>query len=205
MPYQTFLIRETNKISRSLRRYHDSSDKEETCSGPMGYHNASMYLDTLDLGESDTFKVIDHKYSEVEPFIDHPLWPTHCSCGYEFKFEDEWQVFTDILYRRVSTGEEFTLNTAPIGAVWFASWLEDMTLSSYYETNGRGKRLPLVCNTPAGPWVIDYGASNGPGWDVSGEIDDVHSTITAVPSIDQPGRYHGFLTNGILSDDLNQR
>lgn len=45
-----------------------------------------------------------------------------------------------------------------------------------------------------------YSAEQGAygGWQVTGEAPN----ITVVPSIHLVGRYHGFLTNGVLSDPL---
>jgi hypothetical protein len=47
-------------------------------------------------------------------------------------------------------------------------------------------------------WTVDHKPNNGvPGWVVTGEL----PTITASPSIGSSG-YHGFLQNGVLTDDL---
>lgn len=80
-------------------------------------------------------------------------------------------------------------------------------LSPEYRRDWMGKRAPLFVVTPAGPWCVDAqstdgsGQYTGHGWTVTGEVPN----ITATPSINMPGRYHGWLTNGILSDDLEGR
>jgi hypothetical protein len=57
----------------------------------------------------------------------------------------------------------------------------------------------LVLKTPAGDWVIDGPASGGGRWERTG----VPPLITARPSILIPGQYHGWLTAGVLSDDID--
>lgn len=81
------------------------------------------------------------------------------------------------------------------------------TLSPEYKRDWFGKRAPLFVETPAGTWCVDavstdgHGNNNNHGWTVTGEA----PTITAHPSINIPGVYHGWLTDGILSDDIEGR
>ena len=65
----------------------------------------------------------------------------------------------------------------------------------------------ILCLPNGGHWNI-YGrmADGSPGWDVTGELPN----ITARPSIlananNVHKEYHGWLTNGVLSDDLGGR
>lgn len=76
-------------------------------------------------------------------------------------------------------------------------------MSNEYNRDHAGKRSPIYVATPGGMWCIDGKASNaqdGSGWVVTGEAPN----ITARPSISMH-RYHGWLTNGELSDDLEGR
>jgi hypothetical protein len=87
-----------------------------------------------------------------------------------------------------------------------AFWINHL-FSVEYLRDWHGKRPPLVVVLPSGlPFCVDHRFSqhNGkkgpqPGWTVTGEAP--HLTLT--PSINEVGRYHGFLTNGVLSDDLD--
>lgn len=83
----------------------------------------------------------------------------------------------------------------------------DRVLSPEYKRDWYGKRPPIFVMTPVGPWCIDAvstdgnGNNNENGWTVTGEVPN----ITASPSINFPGIYHGWLQNGILSDDVEGR
>ena len=74
-------------------------------------------------------------------------------------------------------------------------------LSEFYFRDHAGKRDPLIVILPDGnAWMIDRNASNGPGWEVSGDP----PSLTARPSI-ATETYHGWLNDGVLSDDLEGR
>lgn len=101
-----------------------------------------------------------------------------------------------------------------IGDMWFSrSYDEHHTaefqrpISPEYKREWFGKRAPLFVVTPAGPWCVDAqstdgnGNFTGRGWTITG----TPPSITASPSINMPGVYHGWLTNGILSVDLEGR
>ena len=77
-------------------------------------------------------------------------------------------------------------------------------LSAEYRRD-RADRNPVCVRLPDGtPWNVDQAASasgpGGPGWTVTGEM----PSLTARPSVDT-GTYHGWLTDGVLSDDLEGR
>lgn len=104
-------------------------------------------------------------------------------------------------WRRVDTGEEGALWTFPVGAMWWAWWLDGSYFSKKHTARGGGPHL--IVRTPGGDWDIDAPSSNGDGWDRTG----IPPAVTARPSIlfqseDAKGtkieRYHGWLTNGIL-------
>lgn len=87
---------------------------------------------------------------------------------------------------------------------WIAHYL-----SEEYMRDWHGARPPITVVLPDGtPWCIDHRFSqhNGakgpqPGWTIAG----VAPLITASPSIHFVGSYHGFLRDGVLSDDLDGR
>lgn len=79
-------------------------------------------------------------------------------------------------------------------------------LSPNYLRDWQNKRRPLWVMTPGGCWCVDEkpfvsGKYQESGWTVTGEAPN----ITCSPSINFPGRYHGYLINGVLSDDLEGR
>lgn len=74
-------------------------------------------------------------------------------------------------------------------------------LSVHYWRDWADKRSPWAIVCPNGEiWEIDRKSSNGDGWIVTGEFPN----ITCTPSIVVHG-YHGYLTNGEFSDDLEGR
>lgn len=93
------------------------------------------------------------------------------------------------------------------GDMWFAPWMTNSTdLSRQYLRDWQGKRPPIAVITPDGyPFLIDSKYSRSPiggdGWTVTGEAPN----ITVSPSINRVGFYHGWLKNGILSDDVEGR
>ena len=207
-----FLIEETDRYSRHLRRYATTRD-DERC--PLhGYHNA---LVNVEKGTCPAGEFLPHE----DPDRADPRWPTHCPCGYAFTPDDHWQVFPDRIYRRPDTGETFPLKKAPPGAMWYAAWLErrageqaggaksNMGVSP---TDGRA----LVVRLPTGhDWYVDGVCTNctRPGdfvhkcWVRTGKPpvvtvgkgDDPAGTCSAGGgSILVPG-WHGFLIAGVLS------
>lgn len=99
------------------------------------------------------------------------------------------------------------------GDIWpVPSWLEDAGLKSLlseeYFQRWRGKRPPLVVRLPnGGEFCIDSRPTGGgSGWDVMGEPPNITVHPSIVYNKHLPGRgYHGWLQNGVLSDDLEGR
>jgi hypothetical protein len=84
-------------------------------------------------------------------------------------------------------------------------------LSLEYKRDWKGKRDPIVLVIPGyGGYCLDYAYwpdQGGHGWTITGEVPN----ITASPSLgigrDDQGSwcYHGWLRNGVLSDDIEGR
>jgi hypothetical protein len=203
-----FVVKSTESAQISLRRYVRAATP---CPGNpwRGYHDASVIV-----GEESYVPYTP--IGDTHPH-DDPLWPAHCTCGYQFTPEDEWQRVHDHLYIRADdSGDPFTVHQLPIGAVLEVPWMrqrsrrpspEDLAkgtnlglLSIHYWRDWAGTREPLLVECPTGNWIIDQTSSNGDGWTVTG----TPPLLTARPSILLPG-YHGWLTDGVLSDDLEGR
>jgi hypothetical protein len=100
------------------------------------------------------------------------------------------------------------------GDMWFCTWyfdpenpedrkyrLEHDFLSIYYRNEYYKTRAPIAVVCPdRSVWIVDQKSSNGEGWQVLGEA----PIITCTPSIVVPG-YHGFLRDGIFTEDLEGR
>jgi hypothetical protein len=177
-PIQCFLIEKTNQAIRSYRRYSRNINPSSSCE----FHSSSRVIGAEPSGEFDT----GFPPSESEKLDSR--WPKTCSCGYEFQEEDHWQVNVDSLWTRTDNGDNFTLDKAPPGSMYYAEW---------YESSGigpDGKHLVVV--TPAGHWLLDQKSHS---WTRTGTI----PRITASPSIlfrAQDGKelYHAHLIDGVL-------
>lgn len=130
--------------------------------------------------------------------------------------------FEAIKARRRETGQSVAEAFGP-GAMWFCPWYHDPNdpahvarieeclrraesgqrrlLSVHYWRDWARVRPPITVLCPNGRlWCVDQCSSNGSGWVVTGEA----PRITVRPSIAVSG-YHGFLTDGVFSDDLDGR
>lgn len=174
-----FMLGETGRARRSLRRYCPSTE-EKPCPSPRGlrYHNALLALDEVPAADY---------YDTAQKWpMDDPRWPRACVCGYSFTEDDEWQVFYETLYKRSDNDHVTTLGDAPVGAMWFADWMS----KPFHGTDGHC----LVVKLPDGyEWMVDGPAKDGGRWIRTG----VPPLVSASPSIVTPN-WHGFLTNGIL-------
>lgn len=193
-----FLITPTGEACRSLRRYTARDDLRCPAHGAWG-HSAATALDPAPLTRDARGYIIN---KDAVP-ADDPRWPTRCeACGYEFQPDDPRVVDHDEIYvgpdgRRYHTrltrlpvpGAE----PAPPGAMWDAPWMAD----AWAGPDGRALYLRL----PDGhDWFVDGPSRSGGHWERTGEP----PRITARPSIASPG-YHGWLTDGVLSPDLEGR
>ncbi|MCL5735315.1 MAG: hypothetical protein M1274_06950 [Actinobacteria bacterium] len=82
-------------------------------------------------------------------------------------------------------------------------------LSQKYFTQWADKRPPLTVAMPGGSWwtIDDLPTCPGDGWDISLELgphgEPLH--VTASPSINVIGKYHGWLRDSVLTDDCEGR
>jgi hypothetical protein len=209
---ECFLIEPTDQYWRMLRRY--VSDLNRPCPAcPDAYHNAEVLIDTVE-AES-------HPTTSDDPAMrDDPRWPTTCDrCDYTFVETDERQVSHDQQYVDRRTGLVYTIHgshhvprphvpieAAPDGAIWRATWYEDMP--EFTGSDGHS----YIVRTPGGDWAVDGPSTDhasrpqpkrtGGGWQRHGSP----PFLTVRPSIllgkkpDGSWTYHGFLTNGFLEE-----
>lgn len=216
MPWKTFWMESTGRERVGLRRYaRDPNDKEPKWTCESGYHDALVWT-----GE-EVVSVLSERGTRTSQSVtiaaDDPRWPAKCErCDYEFSGMDERQVWTELLYQRGDTGELRSLHskyaapgapTAEPGAMWDATWMPP---------NWRGADgIALMVRCPrndrdetktGSDWPVDMPSTNrGLPWTRTG--DPRKANVTANPSISigaegQPGSYHGWLQNGVLSDPL---
>ncbi len=197
MPTTCFMIEPTDRGHRELRRFTFRDAGAEACPlAQRGYygHDASTPIDDALLEISA--QGIYHAWAE-DIADDDPRWPTHCACGYAFTPDDERQVATERIYT-AEDGQEYTLHPSrpdrpPAGAMWRSDWLEP-------EMAGPDG-ISLSVMLPGGyEWAIDGPSTSGGGWTRTG----TPPKITANPSIKSPN-YHGWLQDGVLSDDIDGR
>lgn len=111
------------------------------------------------------------------------------------------------LYKRSDNGQLTTIQDAPVGAIWRATWFEEH--KPFCGEDGKS----YVVKTPGGEWMIDGRASNctlpdddtHKCWCRHGEapnftVDKVGNTCAAGAGSIIVGTYHGFLRNGELVD-----
>lgn len=200
MTYPCFLITPTDRAFRFLRRYtfaHGTADACPTRPGAYG-HSAKVEIEP-----GPDARDAEGNWRALDWPRDDSRWPTHCACGYGFQADDPWICDQHAIYL-TPDGRECSIHfgafapgdprAAPTGAMWDAPWLAEF----WHGSDGRCLMLRL----PDGhDWTIDGPSRNdGTGWTRTG----TPPKITARPSILSPN-YHGWLTDGVLSDDLDGR
>lgn len=95
-----------------------------------------------------------------------------------------------------------------IGDMWPCDYWPENWLSTYFDEHWKGKRMPMMVQLPSGPFCIDMCTmSNGNphpqrhGWVVTGDP----PLVTLSPSINIMGSYHGWIQNGVITDDCEGR
>lgn len=186
MGWTCFMVHETGEALLTARRY-----EQGIC--PNGsYHDASndmgRFPDARDEVDG-TWKSHDHRKPEEHD----PIWPTHCECGFQFTKAACSHVFAHHLY--TDGTRTWPQRSLPPGAMYEDPW-------AYHAPGPDGVRLAVVL-PPEGSntiWHPDSPSSTGGAWQRSG----VPPKVTITPSI-LTGAYHGFLTDGVLSDSLPDR
>jgi hypothetical protein len=219
-PIKVFYLERTNMVRQMLRRYHSGAGE---C-GHMnnyGYHNNVVVLSDVEVPEMppkenpewsgdrdyhplETNTSIVDDDGKIGGVIDanDPRWPTHCLCGHKFDDSVGKQYFPQRLYRRVDTGELYTLRDAPVGAMWLTDY------SGFAGPDGKCLHVRLPGKHD---WMVDSRASNCTKpddkehrcWVRHGDpktgnvhVDKNGLTCDAgAGSIVVPG-FHGFLHNG---------
>lgn len=173
-PVRCFFLTPTDRCRLRLRVWM------RDCDPPACWHDTSVTLPEVE----------PHATTTTTIGADDPRWPTRCgACGAALHADDPRvmrQVLEERVYRRSDDGPDCTLHDAPVGAMW---WSE-----SEHDHVGPDGRC-LVVRTPGGDWCPDCPSTQGRPWTRSGTVPHV----TAHPSILFPGRYHGWLTEGVLS------
>lgn len=198
-PVKCFMLEETTKGQMSLRRYNG----EKVCPGKYGYHNASVILAERTFTEKpgDIHKLFHCDHAD-------PRWPKKCDhCPYEFVDEDRWQENVEKIYRTSDTGVLTTRPEAPPGAMWYATWYEDIP-----DWCGLDDGKAVMVKLPDGAeWHIDGMAVNCTDkgnkkhrcWCRRGvppvlTVDKKGPTCKAGAGSIKTSQWHGFLTNGML-------
>lgn len=226
MTWPCYWLEETNQAEVGLRRFSDTKDiKEFDCEH--GYHQAFAWL-----GERVEREKVMHSAGgarhESWEMARHdekdPRWPTVCDVckTYEFKPGDTKQAWHESIMLGADGTEYSThwkhvpdgVKMAEAGAMWDGWWM-----------NGTGGinpakpqdgihlivRCPNRDGLPGGQdWPVDYrstgAGSSGAFWTRTGDPREP-KTLTVRPSISinkttDPNHYHGWLTNGVLSDHI---
>lgn len=149
--------------------------------------------------------ISEQRYIEAR-YVEHTdsRWPRVCACGYVFDPEaDAWQVYPEQLWE-APDGQRYTLRPptdlagaapAPPGAMWDCWWFIDAD-DPWRGPDGRS----LMVRLPSGEdWLIDGPSATGGRWSRHGEP----PRLTVVPSI-RSQRYHGFLTDGVFTEDMDR-
>jgi hypothetical protein len=207
MTITCFWMESTDTARVGLRRYAPSSGSGRPCPQPAGYHDWIVYLGEAPLPQvrEEDGRIHYARPEYAYPGRDDPRWPVACPCGYAFGPDDQWQEWSEALYRRADTGELVTIRGAPDGAMWDAWWMPDW---SHRGPDGRC----LVVKCPGGhDWMVDSRASNCTMpdddehrcWVRHGEppaitVGKDGPTCAAGAGSIQCGGYHGFLRAGVF-------
>lgn len=197
-----FLLEVTDQIAQYLRRYTTAGGEcGHAANG--GYHQNSVFIGhATDDGVNSVNVTLDFSVPRNDP-----RWPSHCKCGYAFDDLTKDQLFPQALYKRSDTGELTELRSAPAGAMWYATWMEDSP--NYCGSDGKC----LCVQTPGGLWMVDTKAKNCTMpddtvhrcWVRHGVVPNItvdkqgNTCAAGAGSISQPN-YHGFLRNGVLEE-----
>ena len=188
------MLKPTEHVVVTLRRFASIRDQRPPCNRQIarypgsevhtyeGFHDIEVEI-AREVGTIKDDLEGDHTGRTIA--LDDPRWPSNCICGYIFAVDDMKQEGRTRLYRRGDNGELVTVDAAPVGALYNARFHG----TPEYNRNGAG--VCLVCKTPAGEWLMDGPASNGPGWTRTGTPPDI--VVRPSIGIGSPMRMHGWL------------
>lgn len=191
--YKIFFIENTKTSGQWLRRYSvDSGGACPLMPGKYSYHDIMLRIED----SPDPSSAGDDRWPRTDP-----RWPKNCKCGFQFRDEDNWQLFRLTLYR-AADGRLLTIHSnpdcipAPPGAAWY---MDDWPEWEHRKKGPDGHSIMIM--TPAGSWSPDepsWGPGGaGAGWTRTGTVPD---TLDVKPSIriGDPTRYHGHVNVGYL-------
>lgn len=194
MPWKMFLIEPTEFCRRSLRRYWFTGPGVHKGH----FHDASVVIDP----QFNAGPGAHGKGTLGTEYMGDPRWPKTCACGYAFVPEDYYQMNEERLWKGAPDGKLYIMRESPPGATWVADWFPDDGPNGQY--SGPDGKVWCVMLPSGQEWII-YSYASGPEprhkWQVSG----TPPNITVSPSIHQVGEYHGFIRDGIITDDCDGR
>ena len=208
MEIKCYFLEPINKERLFLRRYsHVRANDGHLHDSSVIWKDIDWSNDGLSSCEIELCKDDGENY----PDLSNP-WPTKCeSCDYEFKEDDVRQRMVRTLYQRQDTGEILTLREAPIGGMYYATWLDDY---EHYPKGPDGRVLNVIVpdGTKGGShWSPDSRASNCTmkedkvhrcwvrhGTPPNITVDKNGNTCSAGAGSIATGNWHGFLRNGYL-------
>lgn len=188
--WRCFMAEPSEFCRRALRRYWRKPD----AAPPGHFHDATVVIDEQ-FHAPGAFR---GRGTLGDGYEGDPRWPKACSCGYAFLDADHRQMNEERLYRGAPDGKLYVMRDLPPGAIWRATWMEDISPNPYAGPDGRVWAMMM----PSGDEWLIYGPATGGGkWTVTGEL----PKITVHPSIHQIGSYHGFVRDGIVTPDCEGR
>ncbi len=197
MPWPLFLLTETTLVQLVYRRFTFHERSAPCPHAPRNGHNAQVVI-----GEADGVFTHDGYLESLEPDLSDTRWRdvSTCACGYLFTPADPRQVVQRLFYADavgsrylVDPGVESAFR-APAGAMWEAPWGRT-SADPWVGPDGKCYIIRLPDGTD---WCMDCPSSGGGRWDRTGVVPH---HVTAI----QSAGYHGWLRNGLLSDDVEGR
>lgn len=197
MGWKCFLMEPTEHCRRWLRVYASA----DAC--PLRADGATYCEATTPIADGPAIWVRDeaghlthYRTEPIEWPRDDPRWPTACAhCGRVLAQDATHQLAYELLYR-APDGAAYTIRDMPVGAIWRAEHME----AFWGGDDGRCYQVQLPPGGIGNQWIIEQPSQSGGGWTRTG----IAPNLTASPSILTP-QYHGYLTAGLLTDDLDGR
>jgi hypothetical protein len=195
MPIQTFWTEATGRMVLGLRRF-TFSDRPNPGDGRcpsygFGHNSKTMIGEAPERrNERGNRESVSHHHYRGDSRW--PLTCEHCS-SYSFTDDDQWQVWTEAIYRSMD-GREWPQRDLPPGALYDAWWLPD----SYKGADGI--HLAVTLPTRNSPWFADGPATGGGRWTRTGDPRNP-ANLSISPSIaagdpNKPDHYHSWLGAG---------